>query len=66
MNINSNTWLNIRGAIATAIAVTSTFAMTSTATAARLKVTVENVAPTNGFFFSPLWVGFHDGNKAHF
>ncbi|GGA54768.1 spondin domain-containing protein [Okeania sp. KiyG1] len=62
MNINSKTWLNIRGAIATAIAVTSTFAMTSTATAARLKVTVENVAPTNGFFFSPLWVGFHDGN----
>ncbi|OZH53873.1 hypothetical protein AFK68_14685 [Hydrocoleum sp. CS-953] len=62
MNINGNTWLNIPGAIATAIAVTSTLTISSAATAAKLKVTVENIAPTQGFFFSPLWVGFHNGN----
>lgn len=29
--------------------------------AAILRVTVENLAPTNGTFITPVWVAFHDG-----
>ncbi|NET72080.1 MAG: PEP-CTERM sorting domain-containing protein [Sphaerospermopsis sp. SIO1G2] len=36
--------------------------MTSTASAATLKVTIENLAQPQGVVVTPLWVGFHDGN----
>ncbi len=38
-------------------------ALSSTATAQRpsVVVTIENTAPYNGTFFTPMWVGFHDG-----
>lgn len=48
--------------IATAIAIGSTLATTTAATAAQIKVTVENIAPENGLFISRLWAGFHDGS----
>lgn len=35
--------------------------MATTASAATLRVTVENLAPINGGFLTPAWVGFHDG-----
>lgn len=54
--------LKNRGIIATMLAVSSTLAMASTATAATLKVTIENIAPQNGLVVTPLWVGFHDGS----
>ena len=62
MNINGKTWLFIRGAIATVIAVTSTLTIAFATIAAKFKVRVENIAPTQSFFFSQLWVGFSDGN----
>jgi PEP-CTERM motif len=40
----------------------SVLASISAANAATLKVTVENLGPQQGAFFSPVWVGFHDGN----
>ncbi|MEB3282469.1 MAG: spondin domain-containing protein [Lyngbya sp.] len=44
-----------------AIAVSSTVWASAT-TAATLKVTIENISPEEGVFFSRTWVGFHDGN----
>lgn len=34
----------------------------SSASAVMLSVTVENLAPTDGVFLTPVWVGFHDGS----
>ncbi|MGK7897269.1 MAG: spondin domain-containing protein [Xenococcus sp. (in: cyanobacteria)] len=28
----------------------------------QVKVTIENLAPENGIFLTPFWVGFHNGN----
>lgn len=51
------------GIITATIAASSLLAMASTATASTLvKVTIENLAPTDGTVITPLWVGFHDGN----
>ncbi|MCG8456194.1 MAG: spondin domain-containing protein, partial [Holophagales bacterium] len=33
-----------------------------TAGAVEVRVTVENVAPENGAFITPFWIGFHDGS----
>jgi hypothetical protein len=33
-----------------------------TAHALRVEVTIENLAPVNGVYLTPLWVGFHDGS----
>jgi len=32
------------------------------AAAAPVTITVENLAPSNGNYFTPVWVGFHDGS----
>jgi hypothetical protein len=42
----------------------TTGAMVSLAPAATapVQVTVQNLAPTNGIWLTPFWVGFHDGN----
>lgn len=34
--------------------------------AVQVKVRVENLSPTNGTYFSPLWVGFHNGTFDYF
>jgi hypothetical protein len=47
--------------ISAIVAAGSTLMMASTATAVTLKITVENLAPQNGNFLTPVWVGFHDG-----
>ena len=26
-----------------------------------IQVTIENLQPADGFFFTPVWLGFHDG-----
>lgn len=36
--------------------------MTSAAMATQVTVTIENLAPVNGNYLTPLWVGFHDGS----
>ncbi len=51
-----------KGLIASAIAASSTLALAPLADAATLKITVDNLAPTNGTFLTPVWFGFHDGN----
>ncbi|WP_414552018.1 spondin domain-containing protein [Anabaena sp. CCY 0017] len=48
--------------IAMTVGFVSTLTMATAATAANLKVTVENLAPANGLVVTPLWVGFHDGS----
>ena len=54
--------INLQGLIAATIAAGSTLAMASTATANTLvKVTIENLSPSDGLVITPLWVGFHDG-----
>ncbi|AFY41643.1 spondin domain-containing protein [Nostoc sp. PCC 7107] len=47
--------------IATAIASASVLTIASTASAASLKITVENLAPQGGTLVTPLWFGLHDG-----
>ncbi|YAF97167.1 MAG: spondin domain-containing protein [Nodularia sp. CChRGM 3473] len=47
--------------IAMTLGVVSTLTMASAASAATLKVTIENLAPQQGIVVTPLWVGFHDG-----
>lgn len=48
--------------IATAIACSSVLAIASTATAASLKITVENLAPEGGTLLTPFWFGLHNGS----
>lgn len=51
-----------RRQVATAAAISLGAITTATAaSAATLRITVENLAPTNGGFLTPAWVGFHDG-----
>ena len=49
-------------AIASTLAIGATLAMAANAMAATLRVTVDNLAPVNGSFLTPVWVGFHDGS----
>lgn len=43
-------------------ALTLGFVFCSLASAAQIRVTVTNLAPANGSFLTPVWVGFHDGS----
>ena len=45
-----------------AAAVAAGLMFSTAATAERIKVTIENVAVPGGVFFTPIWVGFHDGS----
>ena len=38
------------------------FLLATQASAFEVKVKVENLSPTGGVYFTPLWVGFHDGS----
>ena len=51
-----------KGLIASAIAAGSTLALAPVASAATLRITVDNLAPANGTFLTPTWFGFHDGS----
>lgn len=44
------------------MAGTSLFAASGAANALQIRVTVENLAPSNGTLFTPVWVGIHDGS----
>lgn len=48
------------------LAVSSSLMMASTATALTVKVSIQNIAPSNGLVVTPLWVGFHDGSFDYF
>lgn len=50
-----------RLAVATVMGLGAVTTMATTASAATLKVTIENLAPENGSLLTPAWVGFHDG-----
>jgi hypothetical protein len=43
------------------VSISSALMLSSAATAATIRVTIENLAPTNGTFVTPVWVGFHNG-----
>ena len=49
-------------AIAVTSAIASTLSLVPIASAASIKITVDNLAPENGTFLTPAWFGFHDGN----
>lgn len=49
----------IQGIISTTFAIAS--AITMPAEAVTLKITIENLAPSQGAIVTPLWFGFHDG-----
>lgn len=51
-----------KAAIATSLAISATTALTASAMAATLRVTVDSLAPDNGNLLTPVWVGFHDGS----
>ena len=44
------------------IATASAFALAGTAFAQQVTITFENPQDTGGFFFTPAWVGLHDGS----
>ena len=48
--------------IAATSAIASTLTLVPTASAASIKITVDNLAPENGTFLTPTWFGFHDGS----
>lgn len=50
-----------RVGMAAAISLGAVTTMASAASAATLRITVENLAPTNGGLLTPVWAGFHDG-----
>lgn len=55
--------MNVRQSLlAGAISVGSILALSPVASAASIKITVDNLAPDNGTFLTPAWFGFHDGN----
>lgn len=56
-----NTALQHRNVLATIVAL-GAIATASPATAATLKITVENIGPVGGGVATPLWFGFHDGS----
>lgn len=45
-----------------ALAASSALALAPAASAATLKITVDNLAPDKGTFLTPAWFGFHDGS----
>ena len=49
-----------------ALAVMLVFGSTEFAAGQSVRVTVENLQPADGFYFTPLWVGFHDGSFDYF
>ncbi|MEM6253837.1 MAG: spondin domain-containing protein [Cyanobacteria bacterium P01_D01_bin.156] len=51
-----------RVALGAAMTLGTVMAMATAASAATLRVTVDNLAPTNGSLLTPAWVGFHDGS----
>lgn len=54
----------MREKLLTMVAACAGFVGVSAANAGmtQVKVTIENLAPTNGTYQSPFWVGFHDGS----
>lgn len=46
----------------TLLAIALGFGIQSAASAARISVTVENLTPGGGLYFTPVWVGLHDGS----
>ncbi|MEM9410741.1 MAG: spondin domain-containing protein [Planctomycetota bacterium] len=45
-----------------AVCLLSLLLLPANVQAQSVQVTVENLAADDGFFFTPVWVGFHDGN----
>lgn len=48
-------------AVAAPLALATVAAVSTDALAVTLKVTIESLAPIEGTFLTPTWVGFHDG-----
>jgi hypothetical protein len=46
----------------TLIAVALGVGLLSGATASQVEITVENLTPSGGLYFTPVWVGIHDGS----
>jgi hypothetical protein len=51
-----------QGLVASAIATSSILTLAMSANAATLRITIDNLAPTNGTALTPTWFGFHDGS----
>lgn len=51
-----------KGAITMMLAIGATLSLATNTMAATLRVTIDNLAPTNSNFLTPVWVGFHDGS----
>lgn len=51
----------IKTSLLTIVIAASSTVVTTAATAANLKVTIENIGPEDGIFFSRTWVSFSDG-----
>lgn len=50
------------GVVALGSVLSATLAIAPAASAASIRITIDNLAPGNGTFLTPAWFGFHDGN----
>lgn len=48
--------------VVTALLAVAAVAGTATAREVNVRVTIENLAPPNGGYLTPVWIGFHDGD----
>ncbi len=48
------------------VVVASCFFAANATSAQQLQITVENLQPTGGYYFTPVWVGLHDGSFDYF
>ncbi len=53
--------MNLKNSVRSLL-IPAAFLLTAQAQAFEVKVKVENLSPQGGLYFTPLWVGFHDGS----
>lgn len=54
--------MNTKKILIPLIGIATVLGLQGPAQATRISVTVENLTPEGGLYFTPLWVGFHDGS----
>jgi hypothetical protein len=53
--------MTVRSLTLTLAGLSLVFATAQSTIATEIRVKIENLQPTDGFFFTPVWLGFHDG-----
>ena len=54
--------MNTKAVFVPLIGLAMGLGLQSAASAARVSITIDNLTPSGGLYFTPVWVGFHDGS----